>query len=108
MKNWKRLTEFMVFKIKAEKIKKADLNSFTHTLFFRLQNKHTAVSQKPRRHCVCSTSVYFCDIFASVRVSPLADDLSVGFHQVVGDVSSRQVLQCVGGAQLHLNNKSFL
>lgn len=36
-------------------------------------------------------------------VSPLADDLSVGLHQVVRDVSSRQVLQCVCGTQLHLN-----
>lgn len=36
------------------------------------------------------------------RVSPLADDLSVGFHQVVRDVSPRQVLQSVGGAQFHL------
>lgn len=37
---------------------------------------------------------------------PLSDDLSVGFHQVIGDVPPRQVLQRVCGAQLHLNNNS--
>lgn len=40
------------------------------------------------------------------EVSPLADDLGVGFHQIVRDVSPRQILQSVFLADLHLDTEN--
>lgn len=111
VKTWKRL-EFVVSKIKTEENEK-DWPEFIHPHFV-----FQTVKQKSRQlldTSSCCTSVYHLQYFCVwpvlflyiCTVSPLADDLSVGFHQVVGDVSSCQVLKCITGTQHHLNKIFF-
>lgn len=36
---------------------------------------------------------------------PLSNNLSVGFNQIVGDISACQILKCVFVTDFHLNKK---